>query len=247
MLVAEKNDLVQTSEPPTSTVILAQSDYQAQSGQFVKMISKNHKGYSILHIYEDSELHHQCIYYTCVTGISVGMKMDSFKAVEAASRRAVIRDSTSSPPDVLCPVEPPRTTSAPSSRRSGANNYNHGWSSTTLKPLTTDFLLKDYIIVNTVALNEGASMPNTEELRSQIEAIDEQIIDLIATRMEIADELAKAKKKSSEQYWDEEKEHEVVKRYHELCEEVSLSETEADQIAEVILNISKERQKHYFE
>ena len=90
-------------------------------------------------------------------------------------------------------------------------------------------------------------MPNTEELRSQIEAIDEQIIDLIATRMEIADELAKAKKKSSQQYWDESKEHEVVKRYHELCEEVSLSEEEADQIAEVILNISKERQKHYFE
>lgn len=124
---------------------------------------------------------------------------------------------------------------------------NRGRQFPVLKPLTTFFLLKDYIIVNTVALNEGASMPNTEELRSQIEAIDEQIIDLIATRMEIADELAKAKKKSSEQYWDEEKEHEVVRRYHELCEEVSLSETEADQIAEVILNISKERQKHYFE
>lgn len=40
-------------------------------------------------------------------------------------------------------------------------------------------------------------MPDTEELRGQIEAIDEQIIDLIATRMEIADELAKAKKKSN--------------------------------------------------
>lgn len=90
-------------------------------------------------------------------------------------------------------------------------------------------------------------MPNTEELREQIESIDEQIIDLIATRMEIADELAKAKKKSSQNYWDASKEHEVVNRYHELCEEVSLSEEEADQIAEVILHISKERQKHFFE
>ncbi len=90
-------------------------------------------------------------------------------------------------------------------------------------------------------------MTNTEELRSQIEAIDEQIIDLIATRMEIADELAKAKKKSSQCYWDEEKEREVIQRYHELCEEVSLSESEAKQIAEVLLHISKERQKHYFE
>lgn len=93
----------------------------------------------------------------------------------------------------------------------------------------------------------GAIMPNTDELREQIEAIDEQIIDLIATRMEIADELAKAKKKSSQRYWDEQKEREVIARYHELCEEVSLSEQEAQQIAEVLLNISKERQKHIFE
>ena len=90
-------------------------------------------------------------------------------------------------------------------------------------------------------------MPNTDELRAQIEAIDEQIIDLIATRMEIADELAKAKKKSSMGYWDESKEREVIDRYHELCEEVSLSEDEAHQIAETILRISKERQKHFFE
>ncbi|MFA6800436.1 MAG: chorismate mutase, partial [Candidatus Methanomethylophilaceae archaeon] len=90
-------------------------------------------------------------------------------------------------------------------------------------------------------------MPDTEELREQIAAIDAEIIDLIATRMEITDELAKAKKKSSQGYWNEEKEHEVIQRYHELCEEVSLSESEAKQIAEVLLRISKERQKHLFE
>ncbi len=89
-------------------------------------------------------------------------------------------------------------------------------------------------------------MPNTDELRAQIESIDEEIIDLIATRMEIADELAKAKKMSSQEYWDSSKEREVIDRYYELCEEVSLSEGEARQIAEVILKISKERQKHYF-
>lgn len=90
-------------------------------------------------------------------------------------------------------------------------------------------------------------MPRTDELRAQIEAIDEEIIDLIATRMEIADELAKAKKESSQKYWDSDKEQEVIRRYHELCEEVSLTEDEARQIAEVLLNISKERQKHFFE
>lgn len=64
-------------------------------------------------------------------------------------------------------------------------------------------------------------LPNTEELRKQIEAIDEDIIDLIATRMEIADELAKEKKHLSEGYWNSDKEKEVINRYVELCEEVS--------------------------
>ncbi|MFT0898661.1 chorismate mutase [Candidatus Methanoprimaticola sp. MG2] len=90
-------------------------------------------------------------------------------------------------------------------------------------------------------------MADIEELRSQIEAIDEEIIDLIATRMEIADELAKAKKISHQRYWDDEKEREVKQHYRELCEEVSLTEFEATQIAEVILSISKERQKHLYE
>lgn len=89
-------------------------------------------------------------------------------------------------------------------------------------------------------------MSNMKELREQMEEIDEEIIDLISTRMEIADELAKAKKNAGQKFWDEDKEHEVVKRYYELCEEVSLSEEEARMIAEVILKISKERQKDLF-
>ncbi len=89
-------------------------------------------------------------------------------------------------------------------------------------------------------------MSDTEELRSQIEAIDEQIIDLIATRMEIADELAKAKKSSNQCYWNECKEREVKQHYLDLCKEVSLTGYEATQIAEVLLSISKERQKHIF-
>lgn len=90
-------------------------------------------------------------------------------------------------------------------------------------------------------------MSDADELRELIATIDAKIIDLIATRMEIADELAKAKKKSSQSYWNEDKEHEVVKRYLELCEEVRLSEEEARQIADLLLKISKDRQKQYFE
>ena len=86
-------------------------------------------------------------------------------------------------------------------------------------------------------------LPSTDELREEIEVIDERIIDLIATRMEIADELAKEKKHSSQGYWDNKKEREVIERYMKLCEEVSLSAGEAKLIADVILKISKERQK----
>lgn len=89
-------------------------------------------------------------------------------------------------------------------------------------------------------------MPDADELRELITTIDAKIIDLIATRMEITDELAKAKKESSQSYWNKDKEHEVIVRYLGLCEEVKLSEREACQIADLILKISKNRQKQYF-
>lgn len=88
---------------------------------------------------------------------------------------------------------------------------------------------------------------STKELRDEIEDIDEQIIDLIATRMDIADELARAKKRSGQCYWDESKEQEIVDRYHELCKEVSLTTDEAEQIAHTLLAISKERQKEIYD
>ncbi|MFA6709887.1 MAG: chorismate mutase [Candidatus Methanomethylophilaceae archaeon] len=90
-------------------------------------------------------------------------------------------------------------------------------------------------------------MTNAKELRDMIGDIDQQIVELIATRLEIADELAKVKKETGQNKWDEAKEREVIDRYHELCEEVSLSEEEARQVAEVILHISKVRQMHIFE
>jgi chorismate mutase len=90
-------------------------------------------------------------------------------------------------------------------------------------------------------------MPRTEELREMIREIDQQIIEQVATRMEITDELARAKKAEGKNYWDEAKEKEVIRRYRELCEEVKMSEDEARKIAEVILSISRDRQKHIVE
>ena len=54
-------------------------------------------------------------------------------------------------------------------------------------------------------------MPRTEELREMIREIDQQIIEQVATRMEITDELARAKKAEGKNYWDEAKEKEVIK------------------------------------
>lgn len=83
---------------------------------------------------------------------------------------------------------------------------------------------------------------STKELRDEIAEIDAKIIDLLATRMDITDELARAKKASGQSAWDDDVEKRIVSRYHELCQEVSLTKDEADQIAKLILSISKERQ-----
>ena len=89
-------------------------------------------------------------------------------------------------------------------------------------------------------------MTNTEELREMIKNIDQEIIELIATRLEIADELAEAKKASHQDKWDSSVEREIIARYKMLCEEVALSEEEAEHIAKVILKISRERQNRHF-
>ena len=87
---------------------------------------------------------------------------------------------------------------------------------------------------------------STRELREEIEDIDAQIIDLLATRMDITDELAKAKKASGQSAWDDDVEKRIVNRYNELCQEVNLTKEEADQIARLILSISKERQMRIY-
>jgi len=92
------------------------------------------------------------------------------------------------------------------------------------------------------AFSDTMEPASTKVLREEIEDIDAQIIDLLATRMDITDELARAKKTSGQSVWDENVEKLIISRYEELCEEVSLTKEEAEQIANVILAISKERQ-----
>lgn len=76
-----------------------------------------------------------------------------------------------------------------------------------------------------------------------IAAIDKDIVELIATRMEISDELGRAKKQAHNDYRNPEVESQVIKRYLELSQEVDISEDDARKIAEAILEISLTRQK----
>ena len=85
------------------------------------------------------------------------------------------------------------------------------------------------------------------EYRDEIAEAGAAIIDAIAMRMEIADELAKAKKASGQGVWDDKVEHEIVNRYRELVSEVSLSPEDAEKIAHVILEISKVRQTRIYD
>ncbi|AGI47547.1 Chorismate mutase [Thermoplasmatales archaeon BRNA1] len=97
-------------------------------------------------------------------------------------------------------------------------------------------------------MNGGMQQPvSTAELRDEIADIDSQIIDLIATRVDITDELAKAKRRSGQDYWDSATEAHIIERYCELCQEVSLSKDDAEKIAKLILAISRERQKKIYD
>jgi len=90
-------------------------------------------------------------------------------------------------------------------------------------------------------------LASTSELRDEIADIDGQIIDLIALRVDMTDELARAKRRSSQDYWDAGNAERITERYRTLCSEVNLTKEEAEQIAKVILTISKERQKKIYD
>lgn len=85
------------------------------------------------------------------------------------------------------------------------------------------------------------------EYRREIAEADAAIIDAIAMRMEIADELAKAKKASGQGVWDERVEKLIIEHYRGLVKEVSLTQAEAEKIAAVILDISRNRQTRIYE
>ncbi len=80
-----------------------------------------------------------------------------------------------------------------------------------------------------------------------IENIDREIVELIATRMEVADELGKEKNRLAKGHRDHEVESKVVERYLALSKEVDISEDDARKIALTILDISLERQKKLFQ
>ncbi len=89
-------------------------------------------------------------------------------------------------------------------------------------------------------------MTEIDELREMIESIDREIVELIATRMEVADELGKEKSRQAKGHRDPEVESKVVERYLQLSKEVDISEEDARKIAHTILEISLERQKKLF-
>lgn len=90
-------------------------------------------------------------------------------------------------------------------------------------------------------------MTEINELREMIENIDRDIVELIATRMEVADELGKEKSRLAKGHRDPELESKVIERYLELSKEVDISEEDARKIAVTILEISLDRQKKLFQ
>lgn len=98
------------------------------------------------------------------------------------------------------------------------------------------------LIFANIGMYDNMEPASIKEIRDDIHDIDAQIIDLLATRMDITDELARAKKAAGQSVWDENVEKLIIDRYRDLCKEVNLTKEEAEKIANLILAISKERQ-----
>ena len=83
---------------------------------------------------------------------------------------------------------------------------------------------------------------NIEELRKKIDAIDARIIELIAERQDISQEIGKGKKKTSRLIEDRERELKVLKNVRSLARAQKISPADIENIYRQIISASKKVQ-----
>ncbi|MBN1157318.1 chorismate mutase [Candidatus Woesearchaeota archaeon] len=82
-----------------------------------------------------------------------------------------------------------------------------------------------------------------DELRKDIDRIDDTIIELLATRNAVSREIGRLKKKEGKDITDKQREIEIIKRLKEKAKEQDLDDMFIDEIYRIIMSKSKEEQR----
>lgn len=88
-------------------------------------------------------------------------------------------------------------------------------------------------------------MGELEELREKIAAIDAQLIELVAERTRLAENVIAAKRREGSPIKDEEQEEEVLRRAVMLAVERGLDPSLTRELFRVLIEMSVERQREF--
>ena len=86
-------------------------------------------------------------------------------------------------------------------------------------------------------------MDGLDNLRNEIDSIDNSILELLSKRKKTITKIASIKKKLSKPIIDNERENQIVERLKKLSKENGLDENFIISIYKVILNNSRDEQK----
>jgi chorismate mutase len=82
-----------------------------------------------------------------------------------------------------------------------------------------------------------------EELRNEIDRIDDEIINLLGKRKDLVAEIAKIKKESDNPVYDKDREQKIIGKLKKMAKEKGLDENFVSSLYAIILKDSKENQE----
>ena len=84
---------------------------------------------------------------------------------------------------------------------------------------------------------------NVEELRKDIDRIDDTMLELLATRSALAREIGRLKKKEGKRIMDKKRENEIIERLKKKAVENDLDDGFVEDLFRTIITKSREEQK----
>ncbi len=82
-----------------------------------------------------------------------------------------------------------------------------------------------------------------EELRKDIDRIDDTIMELLATRNAVSREIGRLKKKENKSIMDEEREKEIIRRLKKKAKEHDVDDGFVEELYKIIIHKSRDGQR----